>query len=71
MIRKDIIDLFRVPAGKAVHLKDYNPGWDQTEEMEELGKDALKERPGRSSIRTWRTWPRPRTSCTPMTGMRS
>ena len=44
MIRKDIIDLFRVPAGKAVHLKDYNPGWDQTEEMEELGKDALKER---------------------------
>ncbi len=44
MIRKDIIELFRVPAGKAVHLKDYNPGWDQTEEMEELGKDALKER---------------------------
>jgi PPK2 family polyphosphate:nucleotide phosphotransferase len=44
VIRKDIIDLFRVPASKAVHLKDYNPGWDQTEEMEELGKDALKER---------------------------
>src|SRR5262245_38650896 len=44
VIRKDIIELFRVPAGKAVHLKDYNPGWDQTEEMEELGKDALKER---------------------------
>ena len=44
MIRKDIIELFRVPAGKAVHLKDYNPGWDQTEEMEELGKDAIKER---------------------------
>ena len=44
MIRKDIIELFRVPAGKAVHLKDYHPGWDQTEEMEELGKDALKER---------------------------
>ena len=44
MIRKDIIELFRVAAGKAVHLKDYNPGWDQTEEMEELGKDAIKER---------------------------
>jgi PPK2 family polyphosphate:nucleotide phosphotransferase len=44
VIRKDIIELFRVPSGKSVHLKDYNPGWDQTEEMEELGKDALKER---------------------------
>ena len=44
MIRKDIIDLFRVPAGKTVRLKDYDPGWAQTEEMEELGKDALKER---------------------------
>jgi PPK2 family polyphosphate:nucleotide phosphotransferase len=44
VIREDIIELFRVPAGKAVRLKDYNPGWSQTEEMEELGKDALKER---------------------------
>src|SRR5262249_39779913 len=44
VIREDIIELFRVPAGKAVRLKDYKPGWDQTEEMEELGKDALKER---------------------------
>jgi PPK2 family polyphosphate:nucleotide phosphotransferase len=44
MIRKDIIDLFRVPAGKTIRLKDYNPGWAQTEEMEELGKEGLKER---------------------------
>ena len=44
MIRKDIIDLFRVPAGETIRIKDYNPGWAQTEEMEELGKDALKER---------------------------
>lgn len=44
MIRDDIIDLFRVPPGKAVRLKDYDPGWSQTKEMEELGKDALKER---------------------------
>ncbi len=44
MIRKDIIDLFRVPAGSTVRLKDHNSGWAQTEEMEELGKDALKER---------------------------
>jgi PPK2 family polyphosphate:nucleotide phosphotransferase len=44
MIRKDIIDLFRVPVGKKVRLKDHNPGWKQTEEFEEFGKDALKER---------------------------
>ena len=44
MIRKDIIDLFRVPAGKKVRLKDYNPGWKQTEEFKDFGKDALKER---------------------------
>jgi PPK2 family polyphosphate:nucleotide phosphotransferase len=44
MIRKDIIDLFRVPVGKKIRLKDYNPGWKQTEEFEEFGKDALKER---------------------------
>ena len=44
MIRKDIIDLFRVPADKKVRLKDHNPGWKQTEEFEDLGKDALKER---------------------------
>lgn len=44
MIRKDIIDLFRVPAGQTIRIKDYNPGWAQSEEMKELGKDALKER---------------------------
>jgi PPK2 family polyphosphate:nucleotide phosphotransferase len=44
MIRKDIIELFRVPDRKRVDLEDHNSGWDQTEEMEELGKDALKER---------------------------
>ncbi len=44
MIRKDIVDLFRVPPGTTVRVKDYDPGWAQTEEMEELGKDALRER---------------------------
>jgi PPK2 family polyphosphate:nucleotide phosphotransferase len=44
MIRKDIIEMFRVPVGKKVRLKDYNPGWKQSEEFEELGKDAIKER---------------------------
>jgi PPK2 family polyphosphate:nucleotide phosphotransferase len=44
VIRKDIVDLFRVPAGETIRLKDYDPGWAQTEELEELGKEALKER---------------------------
>jgi PPK2 family polyphosphate:nucleotide phosphotransferase len=44
VIREDIIKLFQVPVGKEVRLKDYNPGWAQTEEMEELGKGEIKER---------------------------
>jgi PPK2 family polyphosphate:nucleotide phosphotransferase len=44
MIRKDIIELFRVPPGKKIRLRDYNPGWAQTKEMKELGKDDIKER---------------------------
>src|SRR5881275_3165154 len=44
MIRRDVIDLFRVPANGKVRLKDYNPGWKQSEEFENLGKDAIKER---------------------------
>jgi PPK2 family polyphosphate:nucleotide phosphotransferase len=44
MIRKDIIDLFRVPVGQKLRLKDHNPGWKQTEEFKDMGKDALKER---------------------------
>ncbi len=43
-IRKDIIDLFRVPPDKKLRLKDYNPGWDQSEEFKDLGKNAVKER---------------------------
>jgi len=43
-IRKDIIDLFRVSPGKKFRMKDHDPGWKQTAEFEELGKDALKER---------------------------
>jgi PPK2 family polyphosphate:nucleotide phosphotransferase len=44
VIRPDVIDLFRVKPGKKFRLKDHNPGWKQTDEFEELGKDALKER---------------------------
>jgi PPK2 family polyphosphate:nucleotide phosphotransferase len=44
VIRKDIIDLFRVPPGQKVRLKDHNPGWKQTDEFEELGKGSVKDR---------------------------
>jgi PPK2 family polyphosphate:nucleotide phosphotransferase len=44
VIREDIIQLFRVPPGKTVRVKDYDSGWSQTEEMEGLGKDEIKER---------------------------
>jgi PPK2 family polyphosphate:nucleotide phosphotransferase len=44
MIRSDIVELFRVPTAEKVRLKDYNPGWSQTEEIKEFGKEALKER---------------------------
>src|SRR6476469_3673608 len=43
MIRKDIIDLFRVPAGKKVRLKDYNRGWKQSGELKERAKAALEQ----------------------------
>src|SRR5262245_15251078 len=44
MIRKDIIELFRVPRNGKARLKNFNPGWKQGEEFEDLGKEALKER---------------------------
>jgi PPK2 family polyphosphate:nucleotide phosphotransferase len=44
VIAKDIIDRFRVPPGETVRLKDHNSSWAQTKELEELGKDAVKER---------------------------
>ncbi|HYH65188.1 MAG TPA: hypothetical protein VD866_10880, partial [Urbifossiella sp.] len=44
MIRPDVIDLLRVKPGKKFRLKDHNPGWKQSDEFEELGKDALKDR---------------------------
>src|SRR5262245_33029761 len=44
MIDPKIIDLFRVAPDSKVRLKDYDPGWAQTGEMKELGKDVIKER---------------------------
>jgi PPK2 family polyphosphate:nucleotide phosphotransferase len=42
MIVPEIVDLFRVPPGKKVRLKDYDPGWAQTAELKELGKNEVK-----------------------------
>jgi PPK2 family polyphosphate:nucleotide phosphotransferase len=44
MIRQDIIDLFRVPTNGKVRLKDFDPGWKQSDEFEDFGKESLKER---------------------------
>jgi PPK2 family polyphosphate:nucleotide phosphotransferase len=44
MIRHDLIERLRVPAGKKIRLEDYDPGWAQTKEMKELGKDVVKAR---------------------------
>jgi PPK2 family polyphosphate:nucleotide phosphotransferase len=43
MIQKNTIDLFRVPPDTKVRLKDYDPGWAGTDELEELGKAEVKE----------------------------
>jgi PPK2 family polyphosphate:nucleotide phosphotransferase len=44
MIKKDIIDLFKVKPDKKVRLKDYDTGWSQTDELKEAGKKAVKEK---------------------------
>jgi PPK2 family polyphosphate:nucleotide phosphotransferase len=40
----DVIDLFSVKPGSRVDLSQHDPAWAGTEEMEELGKEELKER---------------------------
>ncbi|MBI1901410.1 MAG: polyphosphate kinase 2 family protein [Planctomycetia bacterium] len=44
MLESELIKLFRVPPGKKIRLKDFDPGWAGTKEMQELGKDAVKQR---------------------------
>jgi PPK2 family polyphosphate:nucleotide phosphotransferase len=44
MIAEEFLDIFRLKPGKKVNLKDHDTGWAQTEELKELGKDAVKER---------------------------
>src|SRR2546421_11303336 len=44
MFELEVINRFRVPPGKEIRLKDYDPGWAKTREMKELSKDTVKER---------------------------
>jgi PPK2 family polyphosphate:nucleotide phosphotransferase len=44
MINPKLIKLFQVAPGAKVQLKQRNPGWAQTAELKELGKDVIKGR---------------------------
>jgi PPK2 family polyphosphate:nucleotide phosphotransferase len=44
MINKKIINQLRVPPDKKVRLRDYDPGWAQTRELKEAGKEVVKQR---------------------------
>jgi len=44
MLKKEFIDALRVRPGSKLRLKDHDTGWAQTKELEELGKDVIKER---------------------------
>ena len=44
LINPKLIKLCQVAPGTKVRLKQHNPGWAQTEELEELGKDVIKGR---------------------------
>ena len=44
MINPKLIKLFQVGPGAKVRLKQRNPGWAQTAELKELGKDVIKGR---------------------------
>jgi PPK2 family polyphosphate:nucleotide phosphotransferase len=44
MIKKSILDIFRIEPGSKVRMKDHDTGWAQTKELKEFGKAAMKER---------------------------
>ncbi|HJZ58542.1 MAG TPA: polyphosphate kinase 2 family protein [Gemmataceae bacterium] len=44
MIKPEIIDLFRIPPGTKVKLKQHDTGWAQTDELKEAGKDEVRAR---------------------------
>jgi len=44
MLDQSTIELFRVPVGKKVKLKKYDPGWTPADPFKHLGKNGVKER---------------------------
>jgi PPK2 family polyphosphate:nucleotide phosphotransferase len=42
MISADLLKFFRVKPDTRVRLEDYDPGWEQTEELADLGKQAAR-----------------------------
>jgi len=44
MLRKKLLNALRVPPGKKVRLKDYDPGWAVIPELVEFGKEAVTDR---------------------------
>lgn len=44
MINQAIIDRLKVDPGKKFRLKDHDPGWAQTDDLKESGKEAVKQR---------------------------
>jgi PPK2 family polyphosphate:nucleotide phosphotransferase len=44
MLRKKLLTALRVPPGKKIRLKDYDPGWAVIPELVEFGKDAVTDR---------------------------
>jgi len=43
MLDQKLLEKFRVPPGAKVRLKDYDPGWAQTPEVESRGKKEVKQ----------------------------
>lgn len=44
MLSADLVKFFRVKPGTEVRLKDYDAGWEQTDELARLGKQTVKQR---------------------------
>ena len=44
MIRRSILDALRVTPGKKLKLKERETGWEQTDDLKDLGKDVVKQR---------------------------
>jgi len=44
MVSADLLKFFRIKPDKRVRLGDYDPGWEQTDELAKLGKQQVRQR---------------------------